>query len=105
MTDDEKSKADQITAAINHNSQWIGQTTRELRDKVEIAAKQIEDLSRVIGEVSQRQSSDLQELTAAINRYSVSSDKLAGRMILLTAILAIATVISAVATCLSAIHH
>jgi len=102
MTDDEKNAAAELVKAINHNSQWTGQTTRELRDKVEGASKQIGALCQTIDSVSITNSGDLAQLTASINRYSVSSDQLSRRMVWLTTVLAIATVISAIAACIAA---
>jgi hypothetical protein len=105
MTEDEKIAANSLVESINHNTQWTGRTTRELRDKVEMASKQIESLVSTLNSVSKTNSNDLEQLTSAINKYSVSSDKLSKRMVWLTAILAIATVLSAIATCVAVFKH
>src|SRR5271154_6250233 len=105
MSDEKQDPVTEIVGAINRNSQHAFQSTRELRDKVEVAARQIEALSQTLTAISATTSSELKALTEAINRYSTSSDKLSGRMVALTAVLAIATVVSTIVSCISVLKH
>jgi len=99
---------DALVKAINHNAQWIGQTTRELRDKVESQAKETEMLRASLGasiadaiksldsNVSLL-SRDIGALTSSIKTSSDSSALLSKRMYVLTILLAVAAIAQAVA--------
>lgn len=78
----------QIASSIQGNTQWTGQTNRELRDKVEGLTKQI-------GETTEGTIRELSGLTQAIIRQSESSEKLSRWMVVFTFVLAIATLIMA----------
>lgn len=97
-----------LVAAINQNTQWVGQTTRELRDKVEAQAKETaalrtahdKNVAEVIKSVETSVnvlSNDVGSLTSAIKSSSDSSQVLSTRMFWLTIILAGAAIAQAVA--------
>jgi NTP pyrophosphatase (non-canonical NTP hydrolase) len=98
----------EIVAAINKNSQWIGQTTRELRDEVDAQTKATIDLANTLDRsssnlvVSQeasvtKLSGEVRELTEAIKSSATSGEVLSKRMYWLTIVLAVAAIAQAIA--------
>jgi hypothetical protein len=87
-----------IEKAICGNTGWIGTTTRELRDKIEIAAKEINNLSSQVTTSAELLDQKIADLTISINKQSDSNVILTRRMVALTALLAISTTIMAVAS-------
>lgn len=85
-----------IESAICKNTQWTGQTTRELRDMAELSAKHVEILTARLDQASISMTSALDVLTQSINRQSESSEVLSHRMVWLTCLLVLATIVMAV---------
>lgn len=90
----------QIAASIQGNTKWVAHTNRELRDKVDISAKEIEKLTIQIRESTSQARSAITDLTLAIQTSAQSSTKLSRWMVILTFALAVATAIAATAAIL-----
>ena len=105
MTEDERTAANELIVAIEKHRNWIGQTTRELRDQVSTAGKEINNLSKEMLAASERHKDIMTLLIAALNQNSKSSDRLSIWMILLTVILTIATAISAFSALYPLLSH
>jgi len=89
-----------IEKAICGNTGWIGTTTREVRDKIETATKEVNALSGQLSSSASALGQRIENLTKSIDRQSASNSKLTRWMVVLTAFLAIATTIMAVASVL-----
>ena len=104
----EKTEVTQLIEAINHNTQWIGRTTRELRDKVEMQANETSKLTTSLNHSAvdavkaldrnvATLSADIVNLTHSIRNGSENGAVLSRRMYWLTIILALAAVVQAMA--------
>ena len=95
----------EIADAIKGNSNWVGRTNRETRDKIELGAQQIECLTKQIAASTEQTGEKLVALTKAINTHAQSNTRVSRWMVILTLALAVATAITAIAAVLQLKSH
>ena len=95
MDPETKKSIDRLIEAVSQSGQKVFQTNREVRNKVELAASEIESLKNEIESAKLEFGSRMGDLSKAIELASTSSSKLSGRMVWLTVILAFAAIVTA----------
>jgi len=98
MEAEQKELFERLINVINVNTNWIGRTNREVRNQITNGGSEIKELNNQIKHATNTLSINISDLTKAINKHSISNNKVSRWMVALTFVLAVATVILAIAS-------
>jgi len=90
MSEETPADLQQLVNAIKQNTTWSGQTTRELRDRVEEGSKQVARLAQALEGSSRSLEGQVARLAAAVEAGTGRADRLRKAVMILAILLGLA---------------